>query len=497
MHSSPTPLAASHTSPILVPVDDNQQNRSQSLQPPASASSPPASATTATLGSTLAPSIRRHRSVKSITRGYEEQQSGTATSSTSTKSQLTPDHRPRSNHSASSSSPPLEEAASHNRRASVLLASASYPSTLSIGGDSNPYARQRTISSSSVSAGDQDRSPSLKLASAAYPSSYSNSSSPHSGRSPLPLPVPAASRTDMSDKPGIATTASLPMLNVSLEGGMDEEGGKANSDMEEEEEDQVGELSGSAGARNPLAHMTAAERRDHSRKHSRVHSRNLSVFFPRPGSEAEKESDAIQAAEHFGKPAMTVETQGLTRQDGDRLGVASESSSVSVSPSKSRRGHHRKHSVTHGLYASDHLSAHNTSAISPSSTSASDLVSPWASSPEQSRTDTGARAEAGASLSRSASLVSAGPITPIATLERLPASHRPLLLFGSLHFVLGAMLWINGQSGDSLSITGLGYLVVFDAFGILSVVTSDWLCAGWKDSVDAQQTKANVRRPYG
>ena len=36
--------------------------------------------------------------------------------------------------------------------------------------------------------------------------------------------------------------------------------------------------------------------------------------------------------------------------------------------------------------------------------------------------------------------------------------------------MLGASLWIAGQSGESLAVTGLGYLVVFDGIGALSSV---------------------------
>ncbi|KAJ1024162.1 hypothetical protein NDA16_003001 [Ustilago loliicola] len=54
--------------------------------------------------------------------------------------------------------------------------------------------------------------------------------------------------------------------------------------------------------------MTVAERREHSRRHSRVHSRNLSVFFPRPGTEAEAEADVAKAREHFEQGAASTST---------------------------------------------------------------------------------------------------------------------------------------------------------------------------------------------
>ena len=41
------------------------------------------------------------------------------------------------------------------------------------------------------------------------------------------------------------------------------------------------------------------------------------------------------------------------------------------------------------------------------------------------------------------------------------------LSFGALQFFLGALVWVEGQKSGSLSCTGLGYWVVFDAFGVI------------------------------
>ena len=54
-------------------------------------------------------------------------------------------------------------------------------------------------------------------------------------------------------------------------------------------------------------------------------------------------------------------------------------------------------------------------------------------------------------------------------------------------FVLGASLWVSGQQIGSLACTGLGYWVVFDAFGVgLRWVLPAWLAGS-----------GGVRRPYG
>ena len=65
--------------------------------------------------------------------------------------------------------------------------------------------------------------------------------------------------------------------------------------------------------------------------------------------------------------------------------------------------------------------------------------------------------------------------------------------------VLGASLWITGQSGESLSVTGLGYLVVFDGIGGLSGV----LVEGAKGvdrlwaSMAGTKGDAEIRLPFG
>lgn len=62
-------------------------------------------------------------------------------------------------------------------------------------------------------------------------------------------------------------------------------------------------------------------------------------------------------------------------------------------------------------------------------------------------------------------------------------------------FVLGSYMWVMGQQVGSLSVTGLGYWVVFDSFGVaLSGVVPGWLALGSKGGLGE---KERVRRPYG
>jgi hypothetical protein len=43
-------------------------------------------------------------------------------------------------------------------------------------------------------------------------------------------------------------------------------------------------------------------------------------------------------------------------------------------------------------------------------------------------------------------------------------------MFAVLQFALGASLWVDGQAGGSVSVAGLGYLVVFDSLGVMGMV---------------------------
>jgi len=70
-------------------------------------------------------------------------------------------------------------------------------------------------------------------------------------------------------------------------------------------------------------------------------------------------------------------------------------------------------------------------------------------------------------------------------------SIEPLAVVASIfQFLLGAMMWISGQQTGSLSCTGLGYWVVFDAFGIaLSRVLPGYLAG--------DRLQSRTRRTYG
>ena len=76
------------------------------------------------------------------------------------------------------------------------------------------------------------------------------------------------------------------------------------------------------------------------------------------------------------------------------------------------------------------------------------------------------------------------------TATAIPARTPLPFLCTLLQFLLGAYLWVTGQSIGSLSCTGLGYWVVFDAFGVGQG-------AGVLGAALARTGKGGVRRPYG
>lgn len=63
--------------------------------------------------------------------------------------------------------------------------------------------------------------------------------------------------------------------------------------------------------------------------------------------------------------------------------------------------------------------------------------------------------------------------------------------FAIAQFFLGASLWVDGQAGGSVSVAGMGYLVVFDALGVAVSVF------GRKSQRQGGAHSSTVRRPYG
>ena len=243
-----------------------------------------------------------------------------------------------------------------------------------------------------------------------------------------------------------------------------------------------------------------------------MHSRNLSVFFPRPGSIttssiAEDGSQEVQLVIDEEAPLMpsagsSVSVPGSRRGPVTPLGqgftfgarppsnlptpefIAAPRSASSAS----KRGHHHKHSLSHNFFSflepggGSPLMNEDQLHTQPTPTP----ISPWG--PMSAFPETAASSQSGFKLPPSnghTDLWQAQP-TEISTAALSSSVGQ---------FVLGSYMWVMGQQVGSLSVTGLGYWVVFDSFGVaLSGVVPGWLASGSKGG---SGEKERVRRPYG
>ena len=251
----------------------------------------------------------------------------------------------------------------------------------------------------------------------------------------------------------------------------------------------------------------------HSRRHARLHSRNLSVFFPRPGSlpHSTIDEDGAQELEispptdvsptaDVPMPSASPTISRPTKRFGEGFtfggrpppivnGGASIDEDASL-PRASRRGHHHKHSLSHNFF----------SFLEPGSTGPRDLtsqttsvpVSPWSPTspfPQSAGPSTVAFPHATSESSSPSSPLSDSSTSPFAHLhdDALPVG-AAIASVGQ--FALGAWMWIVGQGVGSLACTGLGYWVVFDAIGVaVTTVLPVYL----RQPV----LKGPIRRPFG
>ena len=205
--------------------------------------------------------------------------------------------------------------------------------------------------------------------------------------------------------------------------------------------------------------------------HNRIHSRNLSVFFPRPGTSPEPtiEEDSVDI------PAPVTTIRERTSNDGLRAGFrfggSPSPSDNSLTPSSSsgsrpsRRGHHHKHSMSHNFFSFlEPGSQQSDTATSSGPPSASSTITDFAD----------------------------GAVPPLVTqtVPVEPTVHPLAVVSCVVEGILGAAIWVTGQQTGSLSCTGLGYWVVFDSFGVaLSRVIPGYLTR------DSMQSRS--RRTYG
>ncbi|KAH0581225.1 hypothetical protein H2248_012342 [Termitomyces sp. 'cryptogamus'] len=293
-----------------------------------------------------------------------------------------------------------------------------------------------------------------------------------------------------------------------------------------------------------------------SRRHARIHSRNLSVFFPRPGSlpTASIAEDGVQELEIPQEaPVSTVPSAGpsvsmpghRSRHGGGALptplGVGftfggrppsstpNSSSSSNSDPmtgapapiqliASSRRGHHHKHSMSHSFFSFLEPGSNGV----PGSEHTQDVelhtqptpmpLSPWA--PISAFPQSAKAATNGFPLHTASQNGHAQGHHHMSGEDMNMEVYRDdddkywdepppqgALVAGIIQFTLGAWLWVSGQQIGSLSVTGLGYWIVFDAFGVgLRDIVMRWLDLrphSGEGETPSEKERRAIRRPYG
>ncbi|KZP06057.1 hypothetical protein FIBSPDRAFT_886239 [Athelia psychrophila] len=256
-----------------------------------------------------------------------------------------------------------------------------------------------------------------------------------------------------------------------------------------------------------------------NRRHSRLHSRNLSIFFPRPGSlnAASIDEDGAQEIQVSLDEESAVDIATPRTADhqkklhgftfGGRPATSSASSSnhsLNMDPdvsagggSTSRRGHHHKHSMSHQFFSFLEPGSQQTQSLESEllTQPTPSPVSPWTSETNgHSHSHSPSSHDHGHDHDHSHSHASS-PAAPVFHYSPSASNGIPPvpLVASILQFALGAYLWVTGQQIGSLSCTGLGYWVVFDAFGvgIGGGVLSAYL------GLHRGPVKGNLKRAYG
>jgi hypothetical protein len=282
-------------------------------------------------------------------------------------------------------------------------------------------------------------------------------------------------------------------------------------------------MSASHSAPDPMQHAAEGQPAlpKHNRRHSRMHSRNLSVFFPRPGSLqpstiSEGGSQEVElgdeeallipsAGSSVSMPGSGSRTRNSARAPITPLGQGFTfgekppsnyptpelmTAPRSASSTTSKRGHHHKHSLSHNFFsfldpgAGGPLAHEHDLHTQPTPIP----VSPWGPVSSLSP-DSAALSQSGFNI----------PVKhPHAEHFEEPEKISSTALAVSIaQFMLGAYLWVTGQQVGSLSCTGLGYWVVFDSFGVaLKDVVPGWLTSSSASGSPAKE-REKIRRPYG
>lgn len=227
--------------------------------------------------------------------------------------------------------------------------------------------------------------------------------------------------------------------------------------------------------------------RGHGRRHSRVHSRNLSIFFPRPHATISEDlpSDVESTPNNHSQSQFNLHitaSQSEPLQIGHDLtasfsfgssGSIPKSNSTGVIPAgvTARRGHHHKHSLSHNFFSFLDPARQSQPEAKPQELHTAPTpapMSPWSpvSNIQGGESTSSSKVDLTTGTSSRSSSASPAPLSSPYFSLNIRKDGLLARVACILQFCLGGLLWVRGQAIGSLACTGLGYWVVFDAFGI-------------------------------
>ncbi|KAG2076121.1 hypothetical protein BDR04DRAFT_987699, partial [Suillus decipiens] len=225
----------------------------------------------------------------------------------------------------------------------------------------------------------------------------------------------------------------------------------------------------------------------HGRRHSRVHSRNLSIFFPRPHATISEDlpSDVESTPNNHSQSQFNLHitaSQSEPLQIGHDLtasfsfgssGSIPKSNSTGVIPAgvTARRGHHHKHSLSHNFFSFLDPARQSQPEAKPQELHTAPTpapMSPWSpvSNIQGGESTSSSKVDLTTGTSSRSSSASPAPLSSPYFSLNIRKDGLLARVACILQFCLGGLLWVRGQAIGSLACTGLGYWVVFDAFGI-------------------------------
>lgn len=238
----------------------------------------------------------------------------------------------------------------------------------------------------------------------------------------------------------------------------------------------------------------------------RMHARNLSAFFPDPSKqytpeevEIQKRHEATrrraqqqQQAASAGGAGATAHKPGaangwsFTRSKGKQAAQELTSNDTEIGLPKlmppasptpqlpNRRGYHHRHSLSHNFFNFLDPAAEDEAG---GGTAAKRLDTPQPSSSPFINGAQTPRLDSSSSFPILPAPSVGRRVSETSTLASLSSSMYLSISLGLAEIGVGMALWMQGQKSSMLGLTGVGYLVVFDAIGLLLGVSDKIMAA--------------------